>query len=215
MAHQVPPTLDALATSLLADGMPLGGAERAVVLAAYRSLAAGRLLEVAALARAVARDDDSVRSLLRRWPDVFYDNDGRIVAFWGLDLRETAHRFWVQGRCLFTWCAWDPLFLAPILGAAARVESRCPVTGRTVVIDVGPRGVARVTPDTAVLSFMSDCCRDGDVIARFCRFVSVFASADAASAWTAEHQGTTVLGIVEGFELGRRMNAARFGLTPT
>jgi alkylmercury lyase len=215
VAHQVPPTLDALATSLLAEGMPLGGAERAVALAAYRSLAAGLPLEVAALARAVDRDDESVRSLLARWPDVSYDSDGRIVAFWGLDLRETAHRFRVGGRSLFTWCAWDPLFLAPLLGAEARVESNCPVTAQQVVVDVGPCGVARVTPETAVLSFMTDRCRDGDVIARFCRFVLLFASAEAASAWTAEHPGTIVLGLDDAFELGRRMNAARFGVTPT
>ncbi|HEX2272910.1 MAG TPA: alkylmercury lyase MerB, partial [Acidimicrobiales bacterium] len=206
-----PPTLGSLARSLLAECMPLSDGDRAVALAAYRLLAGGEPVALADLAQAVRRDEDAVRSLLWRWPDVYYDGEGRIVGFWGLDLRQTAHRFEVEGRSLFTWCAWDPLFLAAILQREARVESRCPATGAGIVVTVGPRGVVQVTPAEAVLSFMKDSCTGDSVIDRFCRYVVFFASEEAAQPWIAKHPGTVVLSIDEAFELGRLLNAERFG----
>lgn len=147
--------------------------------------------------------------------DVFYDDNGRIIGFWGLDLRETAHRFKLEGTLLYTWCAWDPL-LAPLHGGVeARVESRCPVTGLTITLAVSPGRVGRVSPPEAVLSFVADCCDGADVITRFCRYVLLFASEEAARPWMAERPGTLILSIPERFQLGRRMNAHRFGLAAT
>jgi alkylmercury lyase len=208
-------TLDALVTSLLGDGAPMGREDRLVALSLYRLLANGRPVEVAALATAAAQDQATARAALSSWPDVSYDDDGRIIGFWGLDLRETAHRFELEDTVLYTWCAWDPLFLAPLLGVEACVESRCPVTGRTITLAVGPGGVGRVSPPEAVLSFMSECCDGASVITRFCRFVLLFASEEAARPWITERPGTFMLTIPEAFQLGRRMNAHRFGIAAT
>ena len=206
------PTLDALVTSLLGAGVAMGQEDRLVALSLFRLLANGRPVEVAALAASAGQDHATVRAAVAGWPDVYYDDDGRIVGFWGLDLRETAHRFELEGTDLFTWCAWDPLFLAPLLGVEARVESRCPVTGQTIALVVGPRGVGRVSPPEAVLSFMADCCDGASVVTRFCRYVLLFASEEAARPWIAERPGIFMLSIPEAFQLGRRMNAHRFGL---
>ena len=46
-----------------------------------------------------------------------------------------SHRFEVAGRTLYTWCAWDSLFLPQILGQEAEVESTCPLTAA----EAGPR----------------------------------------------------------------------------
>lgn len=209
------PTLDGLVTSLLGEGLAMGQEDRLVALSLYRLLADGRPVEVPALAASAGQDQATVRAAVSGWSDVFYDDDARIVGFGGLDLRETAHRFELEGTVLFTWCAWDPLFLAPLLGVEARVESRCPVTGRTIALVVGPGGVGRVSPPEAVLSFMADCCDGASVIARFCRFVLLFASEGAARPWIAERPGTFMLSIPEAFQLGRRINAHRFGLAAT
>lgn len=204
-------TLDALVDSLLGDGIVMSAAERVVALGTYRLLARGRPVDLAELAGSVRQDEGAVRAALLAWPDVFYEH-GRIVGFWGLDLRETAHSFEVEGQELFTWCAWDPLFIAPILGAEGRVESRCPVTGRGIALSVGPGGVTGIEPPEAVLSFVDDHCVEGSVITGFCQFVLYFASEEAARGWVVDHPRTTVLSIDAGFELGQRMNAHRFGL---
>lgn len=41
---------------------------------------------------------------------------------------------------MHTWCAWDPMFLAPIVGDA-EVETHDPVTGETIRYRVGDDGI--------------------------------------------------------------------------
>lgn len=67
-------------------------------------------------------------------------------------------RLGLRGRKLFTWCAWDPLFLAPMLGTDARAEGSCPLSGRPVTFSVGPGGVADLGPPGAS---MVSCSRRG------------------------------------------------------
>jgi hypothetical protein len=43
-----------------------------------------------------------------------------------------------------------------------------------------------------------------DVIERFCHFIHLFASREAAENWVREHPGTFVISIEDAFEVGRR-----------
>src|SRR6266508_6848529 len=97
-----------------------------------RMLARGSPVAPARLAASARREKADVRATLRRWPNVRRDDRDRVVAFGGLSLCPTEHRFDVGGRRLYTWCAWDMLFLPRLLDRHARVESRCPVTGTEV-----------------------------------------------------------------------------------
>src|SRR3989442_9036358 len=47
----------------------------------------------------------------------YTDKQGRIIGFGGLAVREMPHRFKVDGRTLYTWCAWDSLFIPVTRGA--------------------------------------------------------------------------------------------------
>jgi alkylmercury lyase len=183
----------------------LGDDERELAHTIYRLLAEGKPVAPADVARSANTDLDRVQRTLDGWTGVYRDDDGRIIGFWGLALPEMEHRFEVDGRTLYTWCAWDPLFIAPLLSTTARVTSKCPVTGETITLVVAPDGVREVDPPTAVLSFLKPTPEmKADVIASFCHYVLLFASAEAAEAWIADNPGTFVLDIDDGFELGRR-----------
>ena len=88
-----------------------------------------------------------------RWPNVELDDHGRVVAFSGLSLTPTGHRFTVGGRQLYAWCAWDTLFLPALLDQPAHVESSCPVTGAPVRLAVDQSGVRHVDPEDVGVSF--------------------------------------------------------------
>jgi alkylmercury lyase len=137
-----------------------------------------------------------------------------VVGFWGLSVTEMPHRLRAEGRNLYTWCAWDTLFLPIALGEQVEVESICPTTGEPITLTVSPDGVSDVDPPGAVMSFLlpGEQSFSGDVIRGFCHFVHFFASDDAARAWTAEHAGTFELSIEDGFELGRFWAARAFGV---
>ena len=179
--------------------------ERRVMVTLYEMLARGTAVVVDELAERASLDPAGVQRTLDDWPNLFRDEEGRIIAFGGLALSATAHAFDVEGRRLYTWCGFDPLFIAPLLGVGARVTSTCPVTDRAITLTVGPDGIEDVDPLGAVLSFLrpSDI-GGGDVIERFCHYVRLFASEEAAASWTADHPGTFILGLDDAFELGRR-----------
>jgi alkylmercury lyase len=139
-----------------------------------------------------------------------HTDDGRVVAFHGLSVVDAPHRLRFDGRQLYTWCAWDTLFLPELVGRPAEVESSCPTTGEMVSLHVGPAGPGELSPPQAVMSFTDPGESFENVIQTFCRFVHFFASPEAGKQWTERHPGTYVIAIEDGYEIGRRTNAAQW-----
>lgn len=109
---------------------------------ALRVIATGEPLTREAV-RDLAHDlddpDDVVTAVMRI---VESDARERIIGVLGLSQGRHPHAFTVGGHTLSTWCAWDALFLAPVLGEPADVRSRDPATGATIDVRVAPDGVA-------------------------------------------------------------------------
>src|SRR5438876_8002905 len=131
--------------------------ERRLGLEVYRQLARGEPVLRLSLAEALDVPTHDVDELLGH-PNLksltYSDNDGRIIGFGGLAVREMPHRFKVDGRTLYTWCAWDSLFIPVILGLEAEVESPAPGSAAHVCLRVAPDRVKDVQPGSAVMSFL-------------------------------------------------------------
>jgi alkylmercury lyase len=200
----VPPdALDTLAESVAAT---FPGCEDApLALALLRELAAGEPVAPSTLG-------ERAGTVLVRWPNLNYDDDGRVVAFSGLSLRPTAHRFTVGGRQLYTWCAWDTLFLPAMLGQPADVESTCPVTGSGVRLSVDPNGVRQADPQPLWVSFPPAATTStADITGTFCCHVHFLATPAAAEHWLNRHPDGTVLDIDDAYELGRKATSCCTG----
>ena len=185
----------------------------------YRRLALGEPVRLEGVAGAIGLSREAVQTLLmdeqlRGW--VFYDDEDRVIGFRGLAIREMPHRFVVDGRTLYTWCALDSLFIPAILGKPAHVESRDPHTGTAIKLTVTPDGVEKAEPSETVMSMAL-----GDpevvktnptkVMASFCHHIFFLESPEAGVEWTAQRGNDTVLVTVEeAFALGKRFNAAQF-----
>lgn len=178
----------------------------------FRLLARGEPVSPAEVAAAAGVPTEQAEESLRSWPLAFWDDQDRVVSFWGLAVSrlEPTHRIEVSGRTVYAWCAWDTLFITEILGTETHVESNDPLTGETVRLTVTREGVKAVYPEGAVVSFLLP---DGpfgpDVVQTFCYFVHFFASRQSAQRWTADHPGTFLLSVDEAFELGRLTNRLR------
>ena len=139
-----------------------------------------------------------------------------MLGFGGLAVAPLHHRFEVDGRSLWTWCAWDSLFIPEILGQTARVTSPDPETGELVRLVVTPHRIESAEPGSAVVSFLLP---DADafgrsaanVMAKFCHFVFFFGSRASGERWLAKHPGTFLNSVDEAFSLAKRLNARIFG----
>ena len=200
--HTTARSLTTLADSLAStfpccDDAPLA-------LALLDELAKGKPVSVDHLARTVDRDDADTAATLDRWPNVHRDDQARVVAFGGLGITPTQHRFEVAGLQLYTWCAWDTLFLPALLGQDARVESACPVTGTRVRLVVGPDGVHAAQPGSLHVSFPAPASTDtSDITESFCCHVHFLAGQDAVDVWLADNRGALTLSLDDAVELGR------------
>jgi Alkylmercury lyase/Pyridine nucleotide-disulphide oxidoreductase/Helix-turn-helix domain of alkylmercury lyase len=203
------PSLEAVAESL-AGTFP-GSDDAPLARALLRELTRGHPVSAAALATSTGRDDDDVTTTLARWPNVRRDQRGRVEAFGGLSLRPTKHRLDVGGRRLYTWCAWDTLFLPALLGDQAQVEATCPMTGTEVRLTVAPDRALAAHPEDVWVSFPApEGTTTDEIVESFCCHVHFLAGADSADRWASAHPGTFALGLADAFELGRLATRAFF-----
>jgi len=210
--------LKSLGSELLTRLPTMTEEERRLGLEIYRQLARGEPVLKPKLAGALQISDQAVDDLLGHSnlkSLTYIDHDGQIIGFGGLAVREMPHRFKVDGRTLYTWCAWDSLFIPVILDQEGDVESPVPGSTARVRVRVAPDGVKDVRPRSAVMSFLLPTAQtfQGDALkamASFCHYIFFFPDHDTASAWTTTHPDTTVISVSDGFELGRLLVGARW-----
>ncbi|HWL84663.1 MAG TPA: organomercurial lyase MerB [Polyangiaceae bacterium] len=169
--------------------------------AAVRLLAEGAPVDIARLAHELGWSHERLEAVLAHFPNVERNQAGALVGF-ALTLRPTRHRFEVDARTLFTWCALDALFLPAVLGRSARVESSCAATGEPIRLRVSPEQVDELEPLGAVVSLVGPCGTD-DLRRSFCNEVSFLASADVAHGWLGAHPGSFVVPVAQAFDAGR------------
>lgn len=205
-------SLDEVTQAVLGAFPKLSDDEQTASLALYRLLAQGRPVPTVKLAQETGLALERVQEMIERWHGVYTDPDGALVGYWGLALPPMKHRFRVSGRALYTWCAWDALFIPPILDLDAEVESECPVSKKAISLRVTPEGVASVRPESVVLSFLTpERARiEENVVAHFCHFVHFFATPADGGTWTARHPGTFLMSLEDAWRLGQRKNAAQY-----
>jgi alkylmercury lyase len=193
--------------------------EQRAAVTLYREFARGRPVSAARLAEALGVRADEARAVLER-PSlkafIYADEQGRVVGFGGLATAPMHHRFTVNGRTLWTWCAWDSLLIPELLGETAQVESPDPETGEVVRLTVSPARVEAVEPEGVVVSFLLPDAHVFDtsaanVMAKFCCFVFFFASRRSGERWVTRHPGTFLYSLDEAFALAKQLNARNYG----
>jgi len=205
-------SLDAIDAALDAATPRLGEDEQRLAAALLRLLSAGAPVTIAAAAAAAGMPRARAEPVLRSWPAVFWDDRGRVTGMWGLALAEMPHRIRRAGIGLYAWCAWDPLFLARVIGDL-QVATADPVTGEAITYrTAGDGAITGASHPDSVLSFL----RPGrpwgdDVMTTFCHYVLQFTGPATARRWTAAHPGTFVMSLGDAAELARRHAARAFG----
>ena len=167
-------------------------------------------LSKATLATTLEISQHELEHRLARLPDTEYDPQGNIVG-WGVTLMPTRHRFQVNGKVLFTWCAFDTVLFPPSLGQVAQVSSTCPSTAQPITFVATPQGLVKdLTPAHSVMSLIIPTNRQGCLRTTFCEHSLFFHSEQAASSSLASHPEAVLLSIEEAASIGKSVAASRF-----
>jgi alkylmercury lyase len=200
-------SLDALARRLSEQ---LQCEQEELCLPILQQVSKGKPLPKATLTTSLSISQDELDQRLTRLPDTDFDREGQIVG-WGVTLVPTRHRFQIDGKALYTWCAFDTVLFPPTLGQTAQVHSTCPVTGQPISFVATPEGVVmELTPVSAVLSLIVPAERRDCVRSTFCEQSLFFRSEQAASRWLSLHPEALILSIEEAAHVGKLVADARF-----
>ena len=201
------PSLETIAERLVAH---LECMQNELCLPILHQVVRGKPLTMAALGASLQMGQNELEHRLSKLPDTEFDQQGNVVG-WGVTLMPTRHRFEIDGKPVFTWCAFDTVLFPPSLMKTAHVQSTYPVTGQPITFVATPGGVAKeLTPESAVLSLIipaerSDCVRD-----TFCEQSLFFQSEQAASIWLSTHPDALILSVEEAALVGKLVANARF-----
>lgn len=187
---------------------PMNPVEQRLSLSVYRRLGRGDAPTKRDLVQETGLSEEIVRTFLESWPALTeIDETGRITGFRGLTLRPTDHLLDISGRSLFTWCAWDLLFLPGILVPHERAagQTRCPVTNRKIRVTLRAFTVESVHPETALATFPLPS-PDRHIREGFCCQTYFLASDNAAREWKNDHPYASFLSLSKACEIGRELN---------
>ena len=204
--------LQALLDAFPDEFLHLTPIEQKIALSLYRLLEQGNAVTIEQLAQASTLPEKDVVDMLSKSDGVYYDKDKNIIGFWGLSVEPMRHKFKVDGRELYAWCAWDTLFLPGILGKTAEVCSKCPVSEEDIYLKVSPTGILEVRPASVVVSFvMPDPAGiKKDVVSSFCQSVCFFKSEKESETWVKEHPGTFTMSLSMALDLAKMKNQQKF-----
>ncbi len=186
----------------LANG--LRGEHDALCRMLVRLLACGHPVTPERLATALQMTAEQVAEALANLADLEVDQSGNVVG-WGLTFIPTPHRFLVEGRQFYTWCALDALTYPALLQVVASVESSCPISGAPVTLSITPAGVHDLTPVGSVVSLVipgQGSARDGDRKS-FCTQSLFFRSRRDALRWRASSPSARLLSVADAYKVGR------------
>ncbi len=205
--------LDEIAKSLRESGIlpSFDPDESWLLIRLWHALARGRALpdkQITAITANLGIAPDIAISLLHKIGE--RNDEGHVIGIAGLSMDVSSYRFQVNGQTLYTWCAWDTLFLPAMLGQTATVESSCEATEEKIRLTVSPESVEHADPASAVISMLapSQPRRDSDsaedIQGAFCHYVHFFRSAETAAEWVSgKPHNLQILSVEEGHTLGK------------
>lgn len=177
-------------------------------------VARGKPVTKADLQVSLHLSQDELERRLAHLPDTEFDQQGNILG-WGLTLLPTSHQFHLDGKSLYTWCAFDTVLFPPSLRRSAQVQSSCAQTGHPITFVATSEGVVKdLTPAGSVMSLILPAERSECVRETFCYQSLFFQSEQAASPFLADHPEAILLSVEEAALVGRWVAQSRFTEKP-
>jgi hypothetical protein len=161
--------------------------------------------EVHAAARRLGIDAQRGLETLAREDLVHHGPDGEITVAYPFSGRPTVHRVrFRDGHEVDAMCAIDALGVASMFATQIEVESRDPVSGQAIRVQVAPDGPVHWSPEVAVV-VVGAIHNQGDACSACCPVLNFFASTANAERWLVEHPDVrgNVISMREAFDAGR------------
>jgi len=173
----------------------------------YELLAKGQPVPVAQLAEEISLTEDETAQLLHSWTGVSFNDEKLINGFWGVSTDETGHRFHIGEQTLYTWCAWDLLFMPHLFHQTVEAETSCPITRQSIRLTISEKGIEETQPEAPLITFIKPDLEalKANVTHSFCQYIFFTASEEAGKEWKETQKDGFLISLDQGFELGQKI----------
>ena len=127
-----------------------------------------------------------------------WDNEGRLIGS-ALTLVPTPHRFRINDKDLYTWCAQDTILLPGILGMTAEIVSPDPLNGEMIKLVISPEGPREYIPESTVLTIFQATEPATGPSSAVCTNSHYFTSQASAEEWSQGRPSVRILTVDEAF----------------
>ena len=171
----------------------------------YQLLAQGQPVNIETFASHINLSTNETRKLLDSWTGVSFNKKHQIDAFWGLSTSKTTHSFNTGQHILYTWCAWDLLFMPIILKQTITTTTQCPISKQRIALTISEHGIEDVSPANAMVTFIKPTLEQlkANVTNSFCQYIFFVESEQTGQQWQQQHDNGFLLELDQGFNLGK------------
>jgi len=143
------------------------------------------------------------------------DDSGNMVGS-AISLIPSSHKFRVNGKTLYAWCAYDAIYAPGVIGFDAVIESIDPLTNEQIQIEVSPDGVMESKPEGVVTTVVGmDADARGGAESPRCSQMQFFASEENARDWSVNYPEVSIMTLDQLFDLAEEFQiepAKKMGL---
>jgi alkylmercury lyase len=131
------------------------------------------------------------------------DDSGNMVGS-AISLVPSSHKFQVNGKTLYAWCAYDAIYIPGVIGTNALIDSIDPLSNESIRLKVSPEGVMESEPEgiaVTVVGMEADV-RGGAESSR-CSQMHFFVSEENARKWSADYPDVSIMTVDQVYDLAR------------
>lgn len=182
--------------------------ERQISKFLYQKLALGRSVTIETIANELKNSIQHIQDHLKQMAYVEYNKASEISAYRGVTLTQTNHYVSHNNSKVYTWCAFDTLFLADLLVKPVSISSNCPTCCKAIAFTVTDRDLTSLEDTDIVMSFIIpnkiDYCED--LQNTFCCKVHFFCNDQCGSDWKNLSAKIGFFGLAESLVIAQERN---------
>jgi len=190
------------------EGLPEGAyeAELRLQVVALQFLSKGEPVSPESLVEAWGMPIENVHAIFEQASalgTLQLDDSGNMVGT-AISLVPSSHKFQIDGKKLYAWCAYDAIYAPGVIGKNAIIDSVDPISNELIRIKVSPEGVTESEPKEifATVVGMEADARGGAESPR-CNQMQFFVSEENASRWATDHSGVSIMTVDQLFDVAR------------
>lgn len=190
------------------EGLPEGAyeAELRLQVVALQLLSKGEPVSPDRLAEAWSMPLEQVNAIFEQASalgTLQLDDSGNMVGT-ALSLVPSNHKFQIDGKNLYAWCAYDAIYAPGVIGKNAIIDSVDPISNESLRIKVSPEGVTESEPKMIFATVVGmDADARGGAESPRCNQMHFFVSEENASKWAADHPGVAIMTVDQLFDVAK------------